>query len=308
MTDSPTPEATPQSVWNVFSSGCRLPAPAEIGSLLGRLYFGIAICWCAGISKFPVEAWFRDQVADLGFPAPTFFAWAAALAEVAGGVLLALGLCTRFAGFFLACTMGVAAFVFHKIPLSSVYTTQHITLLYFWAFVYYALAGAGRLSLDGLLRSRGRLAGALGGGLTLLIAIACALRTAEPPVVTPPASIEAVALVGTFNAWSLEDDPMTESEPGVWEATLRVDAPAAIEFKFVGNGDWDQAAGEQDQTDARFPVSGVAEPGADAANIAAYLPAAGEYRFRLSLPERAYEVTGAEPESEQPPRGASASP
>ncbi len=258
----------------------------------------MVICWCAGISKFPVDAWFRDQVAGLGFPAPTFFAWAAALSEVAGGVLLALGLCTRFAGFFLACTMGVAVFVFHKIPIASVYTTQHITLLYFWVFAYYALAGAGRLSLDGVMRSRGRVAGAIGGSLTLLIAIACATRTAEPPVVTSPAEIEAVALVGTFNAWSLEDHSMTESEPGVWEASLRADAPTAIEFKFVGNADWDQAVGEKDQPDARFPVSGVAEPGADAANIAAYLPAAGEYRFRLSLPERSYEVTTLGPESE----------
>ena len=290
MNDTPAPEATPRSVWDAFPSGYSLPAPLEVGSLLLRLYFGIVICWCAGISKFPVDAWFRDQVADLGFPAPTFFAWAAALSEVAGGVLLALGLCTRFAGFFLACTLGVAAFVFHKIPVASVYTTQHITLLYFWVFVYYTLAGAGRLSLDGLLRSRGKAAGAIGGGLTLLIAIACAQRTTPPPVETPPAEIEAVALAGTFNAWSLEDNPMTESEPGVWETTLRIDAPTAIEFKFVGNADWNQSAGEKDQTDARFPVSGVAEPNASAANIAAYLPAAGEYRFRLTLPDRDYEV------------------
>ena len=120
-----------------------------------RVALGCSICWRAGISKFPLDAWFTQSVADLGFPAPTFFAWMAAMSEVAGGVLLALGLGTRFAAFFLAFTLGVAAFQVHQVPLSSIFAWQHITLLYFWGFVFYLFAGAGRWSLDGLLRGRG---------------------------------------------------------------------------------------------------------------------------------------------------------
>src|SRR3989338_2225058 len=52
-------------------------------------------------------------VAGMGFHAPVFFAWAAALSEFAGGILLVLGLFTRPAALFILITMGVAAFVAH---------------------------------------------------------------------------------------------------------------------------------------------------------------------------------------------------
>ena len=247
-----------------------------------------------GISKFPLDAWFTQSVADLGFPVPGLFAWMAAMSEVAGGVLLAIGLCTRFAGFFLAFTLGVAAFMVHEVPLSSVFAWQHITILYFWAYVFFTFAGAGRLSLDGLLRSRGLTAATLGGTVVAVLAIACGMRTAPEPTDTPVvdiASVESVVLAGSFNDWSLEETPMEETEPRVWTATVEVGGPTPVEFKFVGDADWNLSAGESDQPAERFPVSGTADVGGAAANIQAYLPAAGAYEFRLSLEGLSYSVS-----------------
>lgn len=58
-----------------------------------------------------------EGVAGLGFPAPGLFAWAAALAEFGGGLLVALGLMTRVGAAFAAFTMAVAAFLRHKAHL-----------------------------------------------------------------------------------------------------------------------------------------------------------------------------------------------
>lgn len=295
MTESNTEskQETRPSWWNFFSSGSPLSWPAEVGSLLMRLYLGLAICFGAGLSKFPLDRWFAGQVEGLGFPLPTLFAWAAALSEVAGGVLLAVGLCTRPAAFFLAFTMGVAVFGFHKIPPLSVYTSQHITLLYFWGYVFFAFAGAGRLSLDGLLRRRGGVALGLAAAVTAGLAAYCA--SIEPPPAIEEATadfseVESVVLAGSFNDWSLGDTPMRQEAEGVWTATVEVEAATPVEFKFVGNASWDLAAGETDQPDERFPVEGVAETGPGAGNVEAYLPRAGEYRFSVTLPSLEYAV------------------
>lgn len=59
------------------------------------------------------QDWWINAVTNLGFPLPIVFAWAAALSEFVGGLCLALGLFTRVAAFFIACTMATAAFLRH---------------------------------------------------------------------------------------------------------------------------------------------------------------------------------------------------
>jgi putative oxidoreductase len=110
-----------------------------------------------------------NAVADLGFPLPVVFTWAAALSEFAGGVLVAAGLYTRFAAGFAAFTMFVAAFVRHHahqhllVVLGVQQASEEVrktwgdpekALLYLVAFVAIALAGPGRLSLDSLIRKK----------------------------------------------------------------------------------------------------------------------------------------------------------
>lgn len=51
---------------------------------------------------------FTMMVAGLGFPAPAFFAWVAALSEFVGGIAILLGVATRVFSALLAITMIVA--------------------------------------------------------------------------------------------------------------------------------------------------------------------------------------------------------
>ena len=304
MTDA---DAGPdRSKRGIANSGYDLPWLAEIGALLLRVYFGFTIFFRAGLSKFPLDQWFAGQVADLGFPLPTLFAWSAAMAEVAGGVLLMIGLCTRFASFFLAFTLGVAAFQFHKLGI----TDQHITLLYFWVYVFFTAAGAGQLSIDGMLGSRSREAAI--GGLAVLIGLSvyCATLSAPEPDAGQDqpvgfSEVSTVHVAGSFNEWSLSATPMSIGDGGQWSCTIEVDSAQAIELKFVGNETWDLAAGETDQSDGRFPISGAAEIGQNAANILGYLPRAGVYELRLKLPELTYSLTAQQEPTEAEANGPS---
>ncbi len=111
----------------------------------------------AGTSRF------ADGLASMGFPMPAVFAWAAALAETAGGVLVFVGFGTRIAAAFCAVTMLVAAFTRHHAldlflwkwglkeiapETAKAWGSPELALVYLLAFVALALAGAGRLSLD----------------------------------------------------------------------------------------------------------------------------------------------------------------
>ena len=106
---------------------------------------------------------FAEGLASMGFPMPVAFAWAAALSETVGGLLVFLGFGTRIAAAFCAITMLVAAFARHhaydqllgKLGLATItpeaekiWGSPELALVYFLAFVTLILAGAGRLSLD----------------------------------------------------------------------------------------------------------------------------------------------------------------
>ncbi|MGH9323957.1 MAG: DoxX family protein [Vicinamibacteria bacterium] len=110
---------------------------------------------------------FIEGVASLGFPYPFFFAWAAAITELVGGFAIALGLLTRVAAGFAAFTMAVAAFLRHRLAehtlaffgLMSVpedvlesWGSPERAALYLLIFLALVLLGAGRFSLDRLVR------------------------------------------------------------------------------------------------------------------------------------------------------------
>jgi putative oxidoreductase len=105
-----------------------------------------------GYPKFGAD-YFKGMVgaaSSAGFPIPTFFAWAATLSEFLGGLLLAAGLLTRPAAFFLACTMFVAAFRIHA---ADTFDKKEMALLYLAISLCYLLRGAGRLSADHVIRT-----------------------------------------------------------------------------------------------------------------------------------------------------------
>ncbi len=104
-----------------------------------------------GGSKFPCPDWFIQDVAKFGFPFPTFFAWAAVLAETFGGALLVIGLFTRVAGFLVMCTMLVAIFfqkwggeVWEMLPAMG----------FLWISLYAIVMGSGYFGLDHLIAKK----------------------------------------------------------------------------------------------------------------------------------------------------------
>ena len=92
-----------------------------------------------------------EGVAQMGFPAPEVFAWAAALSEFAGGICVVLGLFTRPAAFFIFVTMSVAAFVAHRTDALNV---KEIALAYWTIAGALVFLGAGKFSLDAVLKRK----------------------------------------------------------------------------------------------------------------------------------------------------------
>ncbi len=146
----------------------------DVALLLLRLSgFGLAYAHGWGkLSRLVAgELGFVEGVARLGFPAPGFFAWAAALAETLFAVLLGLGLLTRLSAGIVAFNMLVAAFRRHQahrqllaaLGLETVtdktleaWGNPELALMYLLAVVVVLILGPGRLSLDHALGRRGK--------------------------------------------------------------------------------------------------------------------------------------------------------
>lgn len=86
---------------------------------------------------------------DMGFPLPAIFGWAAAVSELLGGALVAVGLFTRPAAVFAAITMFVAAFLRHA---SDSFKERELALAYLVILLALACMGPGKWSVDGVAR------------------------------------------------------------------------------------------------------------------------------------------------------------
>lgn len=124
---------------------------ADAGLLILRLMAGFALAYYHGLGKIPPSPGFVEGVAAMGYPAPMIFAWAAALAETVGGTFLALGLLTRPASFFILCTMASAFFLRHA---EDTFLQAEKAYLFGGIALCFLLIGAGRFSLDHVLRNR----------------------------------------------------------------------------------------------------------------------------------------------------------
>lgn len=123
----------------------------DIGLLILRLSFGLAMAFAHGLGKVPPSERFIEGVASMGFPMPTFFVWGAGLSEFVGALFIALGLLTRPSAVLLAGTMFVAAFIRHA---ADPFNVKELAILYFAFSVAFVFLGAGRLSLDSLIRKK----------------------------------------------------------------------------------------------------------------------------------------------------------
>ncbi len=137
----------------LVSASGTCPWFVNLGLAIIRVVTGLALCIAfekvlPRVGVWGPQQWFVEDVAKMGFPAPGFFAWCAALSEFVGGILLVLGLLTRPAAFFNAITTFVAAFVFHK---GDVTGSGLLATIFFALSVTILFAGPGSLSLDALL-------------------------------------------------------------------------------------------------------------------------------------------------------------
>lgn len=123
----------------------------DLGLLIFRLFVGLTMAFAHGLGKLPPSEQLIGGVSSMGFPAPIVFAWAAALAEFVGGVLIAGGLFARHASLFLGFTMAVAAFVAHS---ADPFNVKEMALLYLASCVLLFFTGAGRFSLDSMIRKK----------------------------------------------------------------------------------------------------------------------------------------------------------
>jgi putative oxidoreductase len=134
------------------TGGVDVPGPgANFGLLVLRVFSGGAMMIAHGLPKVAPSEGFIEAVGDMGFPLPTLFAWAAALTELVGAGMVALGLWTRPAAWSVALTMFVAAFIRHA---SDPFQVKELALLYFAVFLFFALFGGGRWSVDAAMRKQ----------------------------------------------------------------------------------------------------------------------------------------------------------
>ena len=128
----------------------------NIGFLLLRFFVGLALCTV--FEKFfpkngiwgPQE-WFIQDTADMGFPCPLFFAWAAVLSEFFGGILLMLGLFTRPAALLNVFVTFTATFIYHDGDIGNSGLTSFFFMIMCLCIL---LFGPGKFSLDYLIRQK----------------------------------------------------------------------------------------------------------------------------------------------------------
>ena len=136
----------------LFGSG-DTTASTDLGLLVLRLGVGLTMALAHGLGKIPPSPGFVENTAGMGFPLPGLFAWAAALSEFVGGLLIAVGLLTRPAAVLVATTMAVAFFLAHGGALTGEGNGE-LAFVYLVAAVTLVVTGAGRYSADQVIWRR----------------------------------------------------------------------------------------------------------------------------------------------------------
>jgi putative oxidoreductase len=123
-----------------------------ISPLIIRVVVGVIMA-AHGYQKLtggPVN--FGGMLAQLGVPAPTFMAYVVTVVELVGGILLIVGLLSRWAGLLLTINLAVAVLMV-KVNVGLIAVPQtgagaELDLALMAGFVAILLLGPGKLSLD----------------------------------------------------------------------------------------------------------------------------------------------------------------
>ena len=142
------------TIRDVLFGGTRTdPPPVDLAMLLLRAFTGLALALAHGMGKLPPSARFVARVGDMGMPAPEAFAWMSAFAEFGCGLLLAVGLLTRPAALMVAGNMAIVVLLAHA---GDPFGPREKPLFFLVVALVFLARGAGRVSLDALLRGRAR--------------------------------------------------------------------------------------------------------------------------------------------------------
>ncbi len=121
---------------------------ADVSILLLRLWLGSMMIFHGYKKVFGNMERFVGGVADLGFPFPEFFAYAAAFSEFLGGIFIILGLFFRPVLLFVIITMLVAVFGAHA---DDPFGRKELPLTFAFISAATLLTGPGKFSLDALI-------------------------------------------------------------------------------------------------------------------------------------------------------------
>lgn len=132
-------------VKKIFSTVNSNDSVNDFALLFLRVCAGLTMAFAHGLGKMPPPEMFVQGLTAMGFPMPELLAWMAGLAEFLGGIFLAIGLLTRPAAFFIACTMVGAAFIAHA---ADPFVKKEMALLYLFISVFFVIRGAGKFSVD----------------------------------------------------------------------------------------------------------------------------------------------------------------
>lgn len=124
---------------------------ADAGLVILRVFAGLALALAHGLGKIPPSEGFVGMIGGLGLPAPGLLAWGSGFAEFVCGLLLAIGLLTRPAALFIVINMTVAVVFAHA---GDSFGERELALLFGVIALSFLLLGAGRYSIDALLRRR----------------------------------------------------------------------------------------------------------------------------------------------------------
>lgn len=123
----------------------------DLGLLILRVGSGLALALAHGIGKVPPTERFIATVTRMGFPAPEPMAWLAGVAELVGGLLLAMGLLTRPAALLVAVHFVLVVVV---ASAGDSFLERERAVLFLLAAVALLFTGPGRYSVDALVERR----------------------------------------------------------------------------------------------------------------------------------------------------------
>ena len=125
-----------------FNSGV-----GDLGLLIFRVFSGLSLAYAHGWGKLPPGDGFVKAVTSLGFPAEV--AWLTMVTELFGGLALALGFATRPVALAMVINFSVAGFLAHA---ADPYPRKELPFMFLAAAIMFLLIGAGRFSIDRLLK------------------------------------------------------------------------------------------------------------------------------------------------------------